>query len=187
MVLEQYIGTHYRLSASGYLNRIRGLINQGVDSTGGIQYANLEAVRGQGFEVEFEGRRANGFEGRAAYTLQTSKSEQTNDTLCNSPKHLAKVNFTAPLAKRRLFAGFEGLYVGPRKTLTDTNLNGYFLGNLTLLSQRVLKGIDLSFGVYNLFNTQYSEPGGEEHRQPSIGQDGRTWRFKLTYGLGSNR
>jgi iron complex outermembrane receptor protein len=85
-VVEQYIGRHFRLSASGYLNRIRELINQQADSNGELQYANLEAVRGQGLEIEIEGKWTSGFEGRAAYTLQTSRSEQTG-TL-SLPKHL---------------------------------------------------------------------------------------------------
>jgi outer membrane receptor for ferrienterochelin and colicins len=187
VVLEQYIGTRFRLSASGYLNRIRGLINQQVDSLGEIRYANLEAVQSQGLEIEFEGKLPSGLEGRMAYTLQSSKSELSGDILSNSPKHLAKVNLIAPLAKRRLFAGFEGLYSGPRTTLTATTLDGHFLANVTLLSQRVFKGIDISIGAYNLFNTRYADPGAEEHRQPSIQQDGRTWRLKLTYRFGGSR
>jgi iron complex outermembrane receptor protein len=186
-VLERYLGTRYLISASGYLNRIRGLINQQVDANGWIQYANLEAVRGQGLEIEFEGKLSSGFEGRAAYTLQKSKSELSGDTFSNSPTHLAKLNLVAPLAKRRLFAGFEGLYSSSRRTLAATSVDGYFLANVTLLSQRVFKGVDISVGAYNLFNTRYADPGGEEHRQPSIQQDGRTWRLKLTYVFGGRR
>ena len=186
IVLEQYVGSHFRVSASGYINRIRDLINQKVDSTDRRFYANLEAVQGEGLELEIEGKWSNGFEGRAAYTLQKSTSLQTGELLSNSPRHLAKMNLIAPLAQRRLFAGFEGLYTSPRITLAGKN-QGYFLANLSLLSQRIFKGVDISFGVYNLFNTSYADPAGEEHRQSSIPQDDRNWRFKLSYGFGHSR
>ncbi len=187
VVLEQYIGRHFRLSASGYLNRIRELINQQVDSNGEIQYANLGAVQGKGLELEVEGKWSSGFEGRVAYTLQKSTSEQTGDILSNSPTHLMKMNLIAPLAGRRLFAGFEGLYTSRRRTLAGTNVDGSFLANLTLLSQKVLKRFDISVGAYNLFNTYNADPGAVEHLQQSIQQDGRSWRLKLTYGFGGSR
>ena len=116
-----------------------------------------------------------------------SESEQTGDILSNSPKHLAKMNLIAPLANKRLFAGFEGLYSGSRATLTERELDGYFLANLSLLSKRVFAGVDISVGAYNLFNTRYADPGSEEHRQSSIQQYGRNWRIKLTYGFGVRR
>jgi iron complex outermembrane receptor protein len=97
------------------------------------------------------------------------------------------MNFVAPLAQRRLFAGFEASYCSTRTTLAGTNLDGYFLANFSLLSQRVFRGLDLSVGVYNLFNTPYADPGAQEHRQPSIQQDGRNWRIKLAYVFGDGR
>jgi len=186
-VLEQYIGRHFRLSGSVYFNRIRALINQQEDSNGQIQYANLGDVRSKGLELEVEGKWSSGFEGRAAYTRQTSKTEETRDPLSNSPTHLAKMNLIAPLAHRRLFAGFEGLYSGSRITLAGTKLDDYFLANLSVLSRRVSRAVDISVGAYNLFNTRYADPVAEEHRQSSIQQDGRNWRLKVIYGFGGNR
>lgn len=187
VVLEQYIGRRFRISASGYVNEIHGLINQQVDALGNIQYANVGSVHGHGLELEVEGKWFNGFEGRAAYTLQRSTSEESGETLSNSPMNLAKINLTAPLAQRRLFASFEGLYSGSRLTLSRTTLPASFVTNVSLVSQRLFKGAELSFGVYNLFNARYSDPGGEEHRQGSIPQDLRNWRMKLTYRFGEGR
>jgi len=187
VVLEQYIGRRFRISASGYINGIHGLINQQVDALDRIIYANVGSVQGHGLELEVEGKWFNGFEGRAAYTLQRSTSEETGEVLSNSPMNLAKINLTAPLGQRRLFASFEGLYSGPRLTLSRTTLPASFVTNVLLVSQRVFKGAEFSFGVYNLFNTRYSDPGGEEHRQAAIPQDQRNWRIKLTYRFGEVR
>jgi outer membrane receptor for ferrienterochelin and colicins len=187
VVLEQYIGRRFRISTSGYLNNIHGLINQQIDALGQIKYANVGSVQGYGLELEVEGKWFNGFEGRAAYSLQRSTSEETGEVLSNSPMNLAKMNLTAPLGQRRLFASFEGLYSGSRLTLSRTTLPASFVANVSLLGQRIFKRAELSLGIYNLFNTHYSDPGGEELRQSSIPQDQRNWRIKLTYRFGEVR
>ena len=55
------------------------------------------------------------------------------------------------------------------------------LANFTLFSKKLAKGLDTSFGVYNLFNQKYADPGSEAHRQNSIEQDGRNLRLKFTF------
>lgn len=49
------------------------------------------------------------------------------------------------------------------------------------LQPKAPHGLELSGSAYNLFDTKYSDPGGDEHKQDSIEQDGRTFRVKLTY------
>jgi len=70
-----------------------------------------------------------------------------------------------------------------RKTLAGRHTPGFFLTNVTLFSQHLVKGLEISASVYNLFDTHYGDPGAEEHRQDVIPQDGRSFRFKLTYGF----
>ena len=41
--------------------------------------------------------------------------------------------------------------------------------------------LDVSAGIYNLFDTRYAFPGGPEHVQEALPQNGRTFRVKLTY------
>ncbi|HAO20035.1 MAG TPA: hypothetical protein DCQ37_05780, partial [Desulfobacteraceae bacterium] len=43
--------------------------------------------------------------------------------------------------------------------------------------------LEFSAGIYNLFDKIYEDPGYEEHRQDAIEQNGRTFRFKLTYSF----
>src|SRR6185369_15066580 len=112
-----------------------------------IIYANVGSVQGRGLELEVEGKWFNGFEGRAAYTLQRSTSKESGEVLSNSPMNLAKINLTAPLGQGRLFASFEGLYSGSHLTLIRTTLPASFVGNFSLLSQKLFKGAEFSFGV----------------------------------------
>jgi iron complex outermembrane receptor protein len=39
----------------------------------------------------------------------------------------------------------------------------------------------LTASVYNLFDKKFSDPASLAHRQETIEQDGRIFRFKLTY------
>jgi outer membrane receptor protein involved in Fe transport len=44
-----------------------------------------------------------------------------------------------------------------------------------------LTGFDLSLRVTNLFDTRYAYPGGTEHVEPAIEQDGRAVMVRLGY------
>ena len=39
----------------------------------------------------------------------------------------------------------------------------------------------MSLSIYNLFDKKYANPGSAGNQQDVIPQDGRTYRFKLTY------
>jgi hypothetical protein len=77
---------------------------------------------------------------------------------------MVKFNLLAPIFQDKLFGGLEMQYMSERKTLADRHIPGFFLTNITLFNQNLLKGLELSASVYNLFNTRYEDPGGEEHR-----------------------
>jgi iron complex outermembrane receptor protein len=92
-----------------------------------------------------------------------------------------KFNLIAPLIREKLFAGLEVQYTSKRKTLAGNYVDGFPVTNLTLLSQNLAKGLEISGSVYNLFNKKYADPGAVEHLQDTIQQDGRTFRIKVTY------
>ena len=45
----------------------------------------------------------------------------------------------------------------------------------------VSKQLEISAGLYNLFDVEYAYPAFAEHAQEVIEQDGRMFRIKLTY------
>jgi outer membrane receptor for ferrienterochelin and colicins len=185
LVLEHYLRKHLRFSASGFYNRINGLINQETDPVDELLvFRNLENVRVKGLEVEMEGKWANALQGQVSYSFQDSHIQQTGAMLTNSPRHMAKLNLKAPLIRQRLFAGFNLLYVSSRMTLAGNEVKGYVVPNLTLLAQKLLNGLDLSLSMYNFSNTKYGHPAGEEHLQDIIWQDGTTFRVKVVYHFG---
>ena len=182
LVYEQYLNDHYRSSLSGFYYRIDDLISQQIDPLDNLlQFNNLDKVDARGMELELEGKWANGLQGRLSYTFQDTEDVQTGTTLTNSPKHLVKLNLIAPLVHEKFFAGIEEQYTSRRSTLAGGNAAAYYITNVTLFSQNIIQGLELSATLYNLFDAQYGDPVGAELRQDTIGQDGRTFRVKLTY------
>jgi iron complex outermembrane receptor protein len=186
VVVEQQMGKHLSGSASGFYNDINDLIEQttiapGNPYAGKIQLQNLGKANAQGLELALKGTWAGGFEGRAGYSFTDAKDGITGAWLVNSPQHLVKLDLTAPLYKEKIFATLDCQIISDRITLAGKTDPSYGTVNFTLFSRQLIKGLDLSLSVYNLFNAKYSDPGGQEHLQDLIQQDGRTYQIKATY------
>ncbi len=184
MVYEQGIGQNLRSSISGYYNRLNDLIDF---ENGSFTNFNAETL---GTELALEGKWTNGIQTRLSYTLQHTQNRETHAGLPDSPMNMVKLNLSVPLLKDKLFAGLEVQYTSSRHTvfsdlsgdtLTGADAPGFAVVNLTLLSQNLLKNLEASASIYNLFDTKYSDPSSRFHLQNVIPQDGRTFRLKLTY------
>ncbi len=182
LVVEQYLGEHLRALGSLYQYDISGLISQTTDPTDGLLfYDNVDNITARGVELTMEGKWATGLEGRLSYALQTTHNDSTERQLTNSPQHLVKTNVIVPLVADKLFAGFEGRYTSSRLTLAGNDASPFYILNVSLFSQRIVKGWELSGHINNLMNQKYGYPGSGEHLQDIIDQDGRTFWVKLKY------
>lgn len=183
MEVDHRFGKVYSFSTAAFLNRIDDLIAPSVDpATGNPIYLNTSPVRTEGLEWELDAKWTNGMEGTFSQTLQDTRNVVvTNNVLTNSPKQLGKVNLSIPIVQRKIFAGADAQYVSERRTVAQTDLGGYLLVNLTLFTRKLTERMDISGGIYNVLDKQFAESGGIEHREPSIPQDGRNFRIKLTY------
>jgi outer membrane receptor protein involved in Fe transport len=100
--------------------------------------------------------------------------------LSNSPMHTA----TAGLVRRWGPWGttaFDGLFVGPRRTLQGTTLPPAATFNLNLSVTPWRDSLRLYFGIFNLFDTRYSISGSTEHVQDAIPQNGRHFNGGAEY------
>ncbi len=188
-VVEQYLGDHYRLSGSIFQNRIGHLIDQVTLPSGLLQFQNVNSVRAEGTELVFERKWASGLDAQASYTYQRSVDQHTNRVLNNVPAHLVNVNLLVPLIPKRptaLTAGLDLHYISSRRTLAGNTAPGFVLTNLTLFSERLFKRFELSGSIYNLLDSRYGYPGGGEHLEDVIYQDGRNVRLKLAYMFGGH-
>jgi iron complex outermembrane receptor protein len=185
-VVEQQMGKHLSGSLSGFYNDINNLIEQttiapGLPNAGLIQLQNLGKASAEGLELAFKGTWARGWEGRASYSFTEAKDGITGARLVNSPNHLIKFDLTAPLYQEKVFATLDCQIMSQRKTLSGQTDPGFGTVNFNLFSRHWVPGLEVSAGIYNLFDARYSDPGGEEHLQDLIQQNGRTFLVKATY------
>src|SRR5262249_22860759 len=134
-------------------------------------------------EFEFDGKGPLGLEGRLSYAVQECKDPKTDRLLTNSPQHMIKLNWLAPLIADKLFLGVETQYMSERLTLAQKHAPDALVTNVTLFSQNVVTGLEASGSVYNLFDEQYSDPGSGDLRQDLLPRDGRTFWMKLKYSF----
>ena len=181
-VIEHSPLQNFRLTADAYSNKISNNINQITDPADGLlTFINAGQVDARGVELEAERLWDGGVRLRTSYAWQISRDKETGVELVNSPRHLAMFNGSMPLWGDRLRTGLELQYTGSRHTLAGGTANSHLLTNLTLLSEKLAKNLALSASIYNLFDKHYSDPGGREHIQDLIAQDGRSYRLKLNY------
>jgi len=183
LILEQSLGEHLRLIATAFYNKIHNIIVQDSNSDGVLVYKNRGEVSARGAELEIEGKWPGGLEGRVSYTYQDGRDDDGNARLVNSPQHMAKANLIVPLYRDKIFGSAELQYLSSRLTLQGNESGDVFVTNLTLFSRKLLKGLELSGSIYNLFDKRYSDPAGGEHVQDVLVQDGRIFRLKLTYAF----
>jgi iron complex outermembrane receptor protein len=182
LVLEFQYRPDSRLTVAIYRNMISDLINQVTDPADDmIVFENTGKAETKGIEFEAERLLSGGSHLRASYALQNARDGETGERLVNSPRHLAKLNYAVPMFGEGTWAGLELQYTGARQTLGGDTSGGYTLANLTLTSRHQTSGLEVSASVYNLFDTEYDNPAGEEHVQDVIAQDGRNCRLKLDY------
>lgn len=152
-------------------------------------FRNLSQVKAHGLDLELQGKWTR-LEGRFSYSHQRTEDQDSGDSLPNAPRHMVKLNIIAPLYQEKLFAGFEAQYMSKRlnvQNLSETRVNNVpdvTIANLTLTQLNWIRGLEVSAGVYNLFDKRYREPNsGDEDDTVLNGnpQEGRSFRLKLSY------
>ncbi len=181
IVAEEYFNNHWRGKVSLFRNEIKGLIDTVTEPGGFYKFDNNGNATVNGAEAEIEGSWKNGMLLRASYTRQQATGGQTGGWLVNSPEDMVKAQLSVPLFTDKLSASLEVLYASKRLTLAGNRTPDAWLLNLTLLSAKIVPNLEFSASIYNLLGREFSVPGGEEHLQDAIKQDGRTFRVKLTY------
>jgi outer membrane receptor for ferrienterochelin and colicin len=185
--IERYVRDRYRFSGSLFRNWSNHLIRQVALPEGLLQFQNGSSARSVGTELVFEAKPARGFSVRLNYTYQHADDQRADAIVHDTPAHLANVGLLFPLLPKRVSLGLDLHYVSSRRTLAGNMAPGFTAVNLTVFSERLFKGLVLSGSIYNLLGTRYGDPGGEEHREDILIQDGRKARLTLSYRFGGGR
>ena len=180
-VVDHRVGRDVTLRASVYRWTMDDLVTLGLDPVSGLsQYQSGGAVSARGVELSGDKTWTSGARLRGSVSLQRVK-QSGGAALPNSPDVLAKVNLSGPLPWAGLRAGYELRYDAKRLSLDGSELGGYAVSNLTLGTQSLAKGLDVSLTLTNLFDKRYAHPGAETNWQNAFEQDGRAVRVQATY------
>lgn len=177
-VWEQQLGPRLSTTLSAYRFAVTDLIDTVELSEDYATYENVGRANVQGLEAEVQAALPGSVRGSASYTYQDAHEVEEDAPLSNSPRHLAKAAIVIPVGLPRgprLFAALQGRYESARRTVCGTETDGFALADLTLSAPALLDRFDVRVGVRNLFDADYAYPGGFEHLQPAIAQDGRTF------------
>jgi hypothetical protein len=148
-------------------------------------FVNDDRVHAVGLETEVAAERTSGIGARISYTASATTDGLTNTHMTNSPVSQVKLNGKSPLS-RHAFASLELLYVSAMMDDAGTRVPSYVLPNVTVNTNPLWGGWVFSSSMYNATNRRWFSPAGPDTPEDQIQQDGRTWRFKLTYRIPFN-
>lgn len=185
LVVEQRLGTVLQATASLYRYRIDDLINlRDVAGDGVLSFSNDGRVEVLGTELALDWRPASQVQVRAAVSLQEADAREAAPAeLAGAPRELARLAAMVPLVDGVLLSATELRYVGTRTGIGGTRSGDFVVVNETLSSGAMLRGLDLSLTVDNLFDQRLSDPASLDHTQDFILQDGRTVWLRVQYGF----
>jgi outer membrane receptor for ferrienterochelin and colicins len=180
-VFEQGLAPGLSASMSLYKYRMRNLIDYKIDPVDSVQqFANLDGVQTSGIDLVFNARVSADAKGYVAYDYQYATNWETDAKLTNSPTHIIKAGFALRLLGC-LSTAVELHYETQRLTVYETETDPFLLTNVNLGLLPEESGFGCSFLIRNIFDVKYALPGGFEHRQPSIRQDGRTMALSVSF------
>lgn len=155
-----------------------------IDLPDGQQtYANTGSARSQGVEVEAAYQWEHGLRLRGSWARQSTVDPVTNAVLSDAPRSVSKLMATAAGPWPGSTVGVNLVRIGERVTLTGATLDPYLRLNAQFSIAPPGEHWSLAFGLYNLTGEHYADPGGPEHLQDSLPQDGRQFRIQLGWSF----
>ncbi|WP_422844651.1 TonB-dependent receptor plug domain-containing protein [Acidovorax sp. M2(2025)] len=178
-----------RMLVTAFRSQVTDLLSLGdAAAPDRLVFSSARGVQVHGVEAEVEQRWQRGARLRLAWGWQHARDANASaPPLTNAPRQLLKLQWSDTLRLGAAGPGqpaqyaVEAIGVAARETLSHARLPGYIVTNLVY--SRRIADVDLSLGVYNLFNRRYADPASYEIREDAIRQDGRTYRLKLTYAF----
>ncbi|MGR8931125.1 MAG: TonB-dependent receptor plug domain-containing protein [Gammaproteobacteria bacterium] len=168
-----------------FYNSITGLLEQNnLPGFGGVgQFVNVGNYDAIGFELEAEKRWYNGRLLKLSYTYSRVEDKRNGSIWAYaSPENLLKLHYAEPLFNDLARVGIENVFVDQRRTVQPGIADAYYQLNVNLSSNRLIPGVDISIGAYNLFDSHYQMLGGTgpaDITQNILRMNGRQFRLKM--------
>jgi outer membrane receptor protein involved in Fe transport len=176
VALERRVRPGLKASLSLYHTRVEDLVGLVTDPADDLLvYTNGDAARSTGVEAGLEGQITSRLFARASYAFQQAEEGPEDLRPVGSPRHVAHLATSLSLLEGQLVPGLEVYYLGARPTLAGAQAADHALAGLILqVRPKAAPRLELLARVGNLLDTEYPDPGGEEHRQDLLVRDGRT-------------
>jgi outer membrane receptor protein involved in Fe transport len=182
LIVEHSFLPNLRMLATLFRYHYTGLAEARTDGNGLVFYENGGGLHAKGGELELQGR-LSWIEARGSVAVYHAETDGTKVDLSSSPHVLAKLRLGVPWRDDRFHAGTELQHVSSARAANTTTTPGRTLVNLVLTARDVQPGLDLSAGLYNLFDRRYGDPAtsGDHLAINQLPQPGRTFRVKADY------
>ncbi len=175
---EQQLSDEMSGSISLYNYEMKNLIDTVELPSELFQYRNVSKVEANGLELELHAHLKMGLHGYVSYAYQHAEDAGSKKKLTNLPSHIMKLGMVYPVLNY-FYAAAQLLYETERITVYETKTDPYLLTNIHISTKPLFDHLTFSFLIRNLFDVDYRLPGGFEHLQPAIAQDGRNFAIKL--------
>jgi iron complex outermembrane receptor protein len=178
LVLDWTPRADLRVAVSAYDSRARDLIVLDYDAAADLNmFRNVGELRMRGLELEVERRWRSGMLLRGNLSSQRADGSAAAAFAQTAPRETAKLVSVFPLGARWTLGVDTQAYSrrGPAA--------GFGVLNATLATRTPLAGAQLSLSVLNLLDREYDDPGSVPVRQPTVRQDGRSWRARVEFGF----
>ena len=182
VVLEYSPDDTSQLLSSLYFYDTKNLIESQDIGAGVEQFINVPKHSSKGFDIEYNKKWQNTANLKLSYAWQYTVHEN-GELIANSPKHLAKLNFRYPLFQQQAYAGIEMRYIGERLSESGALLDDHALLNLSASSRHLIKNMNVSASVKNLFNASYAFPAPTYYPIDTFEQSGRMFWLQTSYDI----
>lgn len=168
--------TWYRLDLSDTINFI--------DLPDGQQvYANTGNARARGLEVEATLQWSSTVRLRGSWSRQSTRDLDSGSVLSDSPRSVSKLMATVAGPWPGSTLGLNLLRIGERLSLAGERLDPYLRLNAQFNLAPPGERWFVGFGLYNLAGARYADPGGPEHLEDTLVQDGRQFRAQFGWSF----
>jgi len=184
-VVEWHSASGLKLIGDLFYNDISQFLKQNLEPGYGANgpFINTGSYHAFGVELEAEQRWDSGRLLKASYTYSDVTDETEGRVWAyGSPQNVFKLHYAEPLFNNFAKLGIENIFIDERRTPQNGLADAYNQLNLNLSSDKIAPGLDVLFGLYNLFDTRYPMPGGTgpaDITQNTLPMNGREFRVKL--------
>tara|TARA_R110002073_G_scaffold153556_3_gene308552 strand:- start:1427 stop:3568 length:2142 start_codon:yes stop_codon:yes gene_type:complete len=161
LALSQQVSSKLRYSVNIFHYEVDGLISLADIGGGAKQWQNTSDIKGNGLELEFDYEASKQLRVLANYAFQKTKEKESNDDLGETPNHQIYLRSEWRVDDKWLISPQLNWVGSQKRAPSDVRTKSvpyYTTVDLTLRQFNVVKDLDISVSIRNLFDEGILEP-----------------------------